>query len=140
MRTSPSFLWPSALVMIVAAPGVLAAPIDTAGEVAGIETAVQERTKALQEPRTKPEEQFKAALKKLGEQARATEDVAGELAALHALNDLEAGTLVPGKIEHPGAAGCTQSKARISAAAAPPAPRSPGRRGRRRRGRLSGGR
>ena len=114
MRTSPSFLWPSALVMIVVAPGVLAAPIDTAGEVAGIETAVQERTKALQEPRTKPEEQFKAALKKLGEQARATEDVAGELAALRALNDLEAGTLAPGKIEHPGVAGLAKIHAEQS--------------------------
>lgn len=105
MRTSPSFLWPSALVMIVAAPGVLAAPIDTAAEVAGIETAAQERTKVLLEPRTKLEEQFKAALKKLGEKVRATEDVEGELAALRALSELEAGTLVPGKIEHPGVAG-----------------------------------
>jgi hypothetical protein len=90
--------------MMVAAPEVLAAPIDTASEVARIETAAQERTKVLLEPRRKLEEQFKAALKMLGEKARATEDVAGELAALRAVSEVEAGTLAPGKIGHPGVA------------------------------------
>lgn len=104
MKTSPSFLWPSALVMIVAAPEAKAAPIHTAAELAKIQTAAEERTKALLEPREKLEEQFKAALKKLGEKARETGDVAGELAVVRALNDLEAGTLAPGEIEHPGVA------------------------------------
>lgn len=114
MRKFQLFLSSSALVMIVAAPGVLAAPIDTAAEVAGIETAAQERTKVLLEPRTKLEEQFKVALKKLGEQARETEDVEGELAALRALSELEAGTLVPGKIGHPGVAGLAKIHAEES--------------------------
>lgn len=114
MRTSPLFLWPAALVMIVAAPAMQAAPIHTAAELAKIQTAAEERTKALLEPREKLEEQFKAALKKLGEKARETGDVEGELAVLRALNDLEAGTLAPGEIEHPGVAGLAKIHAEES--------------------------
>lgn len=114
MKTSPSFLWPAALVMIVAAPAMQAAPIHTAAELARIQTAAEERTKALLEPRVKLDEQFKAALKKLGENARETEDVAGELAVARALNDLEAGTLAPGEIEHPGVAGLAKIHAEES--------------------------
>ena len=123
MRNPPLFLWPAALVMISLAPDSFAASIDTAKELAIIENAAEERTKALLEPRTKLDEQFNAALKKLGEKARATEDVAGELAALRALNELEAGTLVPGKIEHPGVAGLAKIHAverrKLMEAAAP---------------------
>ncbi len=114
MRIPPTFLWPAALVMMVAASAVQAAPIHTAAELAKIQTAADERTKALLEPRTKLDEQFKAALKKFGEKARATGDVAGELDALRALNDLEAGTLVPGQIEHPGVAGLAKIHAEES--------------------------
>ena len=123
MRTSPLFLWPAALVMIVAAPGVQAAPIDTAKELAVIENAAQERTKALMEPRTKLDGQFEAALKKLGEKARETGDVEGELAALRALSELQAGTLVPGKVGHPGVAGLAkihaEERRKLMDAAAP---------------------
>jgi len=114
MRGSPLFLRPAALVMISATPATFAAPIDTAREVATIENTAQERNRALLEPRTKLDGQFEAALKKLGEKARATEDVAGELAALRALGELEAGTLVPGKIEHPGVAGLAKIHAEES--------------------------
>ena len=114
MRTSPSFLWPAALVMASVVPASLAAPIDTAAEVAKIETAAQERTKALLEPRAKLDAQFKAAMKKLEEKARASGDVAGELAAIRAVNELEAGSLVPGKIEHPGVAGLAEIHAEES--------------------------
>lgn len=123
MRTSPLFPSLAALVMIVAAPGVQAAPIDTAKELAIIENAARERTKALMEPRTKLDGQFEVALKNLGEKARATEDVEGELAALRALGELEAGTLVPGKVEHPGVAGLAKIHAverrKLMEAAAP---------------------
>lgn len=114
MRNSQLFLPSSALVMTVAPPLVQAAPINTAEELAKIQTAAEERTKALLEPRTKLDERFRAALKKLGETARATEDVEGELAALRALNDLEAGTLAPGQIQHPGVAGLAKIHAEES--------------------------
>jgi hypothetical protein len=91
-------------MMIVAAPVAAAEAIDTAAELAKIETTARERTRALLEPRAKLDQQFKAALEKLGVQARATGDVAGELAVVRALNELEAGTMAPGEIEHPGVA------------------------------------
>jgi hypothetical protein len=62
-------------------------------------------------------------LKKLGEKARAAEDVEGELAVLRALNELEAGTLAPGKIGHPGVAGLAKihvvERRKLMEAAAP---------------------
>lgn len=103
------------LVAVLVTAGSLAtAAIDTAAEVAKIETAAEERIGALLEPRVKLDEQFKAALKKLGEKARTTGDVAGELAVVRALNDLEAGTLKPGEIEHPGVAGLAKIHAEES--------------------------
>lgn len=112
-----------AVAVVVMAAQAAVAGIDTAAEVAKIETAAEERTRALLEPRAKLDEKFKAALKKLEEKARATEDVAGELAVVRALNDLDAGTLDPGKIEHPGVAGLAKIHAeesrKLAEAAAP---------------------
>ncbi len=112
-----------AVAVVVMAAQVAVAAIDTAAEVAKIEIATEERITALLEPRAKLNEKFKAALKKLEEKARATGDVAGELAVVRALNDLDAGTLDPGKIEHPGVAGLARIHAeesrKLAEAAAP---------------------
>lgn len=114
--------FPRVIAALVMMAGPVAA-IDTAAEVAKIEIAAEERTKALLEPRAKLDEKFKAALRKLEEKARATEDVAGELAVVRALNDLDAETLDPGKIEHPGVAGLARIHAeesrKLAEAAAP---------------------
>ena len=97
MKFSPRGI--PALVMIVAAPQVVA--VDTAAELARIDNESRETAIVLMRPQRLLRAEFEAALEKAGEDARQSGDIAGELAAIKASQDLHDDLLGAGKIDHP---------------------------------------